>query len=195
MHRPKGSRSNPQKHSCVALLFQTPVTLKSPKRAEIPLKLIHIGNHIRLARYERRCTVEEAAGQIGTVSRNIILWELGGEPHIHSLPGVLRFLGYDPYPPPRTTLRERLYSTRRALGLDCKQMGRLYGVDPKTWWWWEMGKHSPLSSRVEGLEDFLEVSYAEAAKAWPGKPPENSRAVPATFRFKDGRPVAVKLTC
>jgi hypothetical protein len=138
--------------------------------------------------------MEEAAGQIGTLSRNIILWEQGGEPHIHSLPGVLRFLGYDPSPPPRTTFRERLFSTRRALGLDCKQMGRLYGVDHKTWWWWETGKHSPLSSRIGGLERFMEESYAEAVKGWPGSPPADSRAVPATFRLKDGKPVAVKAT-
>jgi hypothetical protein len=72
-------------------------------------------------------------------------------------------------------------------------MGRLYGVDPKTWWWWEMGKHSPLSGRIVDLERFLEESYAEAVKGWPGKPPEGSVDVPATFRFKHGRPVAVKL--
>jgi hypothetical protein len=34
------------------------------------------------------------------------------------------------------------------------------------------------------LERFLEVSYTEAMKIWPGNPPEDSRAVPATFRFK-----------
>lgn len=158
----------------------------------MPLKLVHIGNHIRLTRYWRRCTIGEAADQIGTLSRNIILWEQGGEPHIHSLPGVLRFLGYDPYPPPRTTLRERLYSTRRVLGLDCKQMGRFYGVDPKTWWWWETGKHSPLSGRIAGLERFLEKSYTEAVKSWPGNSPEDPRAVPATFRLENGKPVAVK---
>ena len=159
----------------------------------MPLRLIHIGNHIRLARYRRRLTIEEAAGQIGTVSRNIILWEQGGEPHVHALPGVLRFLGYDPYPPPRTTLRERLYSTRRVLGLDCKQMSRLYGVDQKTWWWWETGKHSPLPGRIRDLERFLQVSHANTVKAWPGIPPDASRAIPATFRLKEGRPEAVRL--
>lgn len=158
----------------------------------MPLKLVHIGNHIRLARYRRRLTIEEAAGQIGTVRRNVILWEQGGQPHIHALPGVLRFLGYDPYPPPRTTLRERFFSTRRALGLDCKQMGRLYGVDPKTWWWWETGKHAPLSIRIKSLERFLEASYDEAVKGWPGNPPEVLRTIPATFRFTNGKPVPVK---
>lgn len=73
-------------------------------------------------------------------------------------------------------------------------MGRLYGVDLKTWWWWEAGKHSPLSGRIAGLERFLEASYAEAVKAWPGDPPEDSRTVPATFRLKNGRPVTVKAT-
>jgi hypothetical protein len=59
----------------------------------MPLKLTHIGNHIRLARYRGRITIEDTAGQIGTVSRNIILWEQGGQPHIQALPGILRFLG------------------------------------------------------------------------------------------------------
>lgn len=95
------------------------------------------------------------------------------------------------YPLPRTTLRQRLYSIRRALGLDCKKMGRLYGMNQKTWWW-ETGKHSPLSTRIQHLKRFLEVSYTEAMKIWPGSPPEDSRAVPATFRFKQGKPVEVK---
>jgi len=69
-------------------------------------------------------------------------------------------------------------------------MGRLYGVDQMV----VAGdrKARPLSNRSKGLERFLEESYAEAVNGWPANPPENSKAVPATFRFKDRRPVAVK---
>jgi transcriptional regulator with XRE-family HTH domain len=193
VQRPSVSSNIPQKHLRVALLFQTPVTLKASKRAEVPLKLVHIGNHIRLARYIRRLTLDEAGKLIGTKSRNLLLWEQGStEPQIGAIPGILRFLGYDPFPPPRTTLRERLYSTRRVIGLDSKQIARLYGVDQKTWWWWETEKHSPLPSRVKDLERFLEFSYAEAMKDWPGKPPEGSRTCPTTYRLIDGKPVTVK---
>lgn len=69
-------------------------------------------------------------------------------------------------------------------------MGRLYGVDQMV----VAGdrKARPLSNRSKGLERFLEESYAEAVKGWPGNPPEDSKAVPATFRFKEGgKPVAV----
>lgn len=84
-------------HSRVALLFLTPVTLKAPKRAETPLKLAHIGDHIRLIRYHRRLTPVEAARQIGTNPRNLLPWERGfSNPQIDATPGVLRFLGYDP---------------------------------------------------------------------------------------------------
>lgn len=76
--------------------------------------------------------------------------------------------------------------------MDCKRVGRLYGVDQKTWWWWETGKHAPLASRIEPLERFLEASYVEAVQGWPGMPPKSSIAVPTIFRLKDGRPVPVK---
>src|SRR5690606_19202351 len=130
---PMGSRRKPQGHLRVALLFQTPVTLKASKRAEIPLKLVHLGDHIRLARYCRRLTPLEAARQIGTNPRNLLPWERGfSNPQIEATPGILKFLGYDPFPPPRTNLPERLFAFRRALGLDRRQAARLYGVGERT---------------------------------------------------------------
>src|SRR5690606_38527271 len=104
VHLPSVSSNIPQKHSCVALLFLTPVTLKASNRADRPLKLVHLGDHIRLARYLRRLTPVEAARQIGTNPRNLLPWERGSSnPQIDATPGVLRFLGYDPFPPPRRT--------------------------------------------------------------------------------------------
>jgi hypothetical protein len=97
-------------------LFLTPVTLKASKWAEMPLKLVHIGNHIRYAR-----------------------------PFVG---GPLRRQGSTP----------------------------------------------PCLTELKVWSDFLEASYPEAVKVWPGNPPEDSRANSATFRLKDGGPVVVKMT-
>ena len=152
----------------------------------------HIGDHIRLTRFLRKLTPEAAARQIGTIGRSVLAWELGArEPAISTIPGILRFLGYDPFPPPRTTLPERMFATRRSLGLDRLQAARLFGVGERTWGDWELGHHRPSPRQAGVLVRFLETSYAEAVKGWPGKPPEKSVAIPRSFKIQEGRPVRV----
>lgn len=154
----------------------------------MPLKLVHIGNHIRLARYRRRLTPGEAAEQIGTKSLNLILWEQGNtEPPVGSIPNILRFLGYDPLPPPRTNLPERLFAFRRVLGLDRKQAGHLYGVGERTWGDWELGHHAPFPGQAAHLENFLEAHHAKAAREWAGVRPFDASGIPACFRVIQGR--------
>lgn len=177
------------KHLRVALLFQTPTTLKASKRAEMPLKLVHIGNHIRYARYLRKLTPGEAGKQIGVGIRTLLDWEKGVRtPEGKSLPAVLGFLGYDPYPPPQTTLGERLFALRRAWGWSHEEAANAFGVAAKTWWTWEVGEHSPLPLHRKLLETFVESSYAEATKDWQGvTPPSGEIIAPACFKVVKGR--------
>ncbi len=175
-------------------MFQTPVTLKASKKTESPLKLVHIGNHIWLARYRRKFSPEAAARLIGTKERNLLLWELGvSEPRIGGIPGILRFLGYDPFPPSRTNLPERLFAFRRALGLDRKQAASLYGIGERTWGDWELGYHTPFRKEQERLEGFLAIRYEEAVRGWPGNPPEGSIVATACFKVVCGRVINLEL--
>ena len=177
------------KHLRVALLFQTPTTLKASKKQEKPLELLHIGNHVRYARYLRKLTPGEAGKQIGVGKSTLLDWELGvRKPEGRSLRAVLRFLGYDPYPPPQTTLGERLFALRRAMGWTHEEAGKAFGVSTKTWWTWEAGEHSPLPLHRKLLETFVESRFAGATKDWQGgTPPSGEISAPACFKVVRGR--------
>lgn len=47
------------------------------------------------------------------------------------MPGIIKFLGYDPFPEPQT-LGERLAAKRRMLGLSRKELAKRLGVDEET---------------------------------------------------------------
>ena len=78
------------------------------------------------------------------------------EPPIESVPAILRFLGYDPYPQPRT-LPERMLAKRRAMGWSSKEAARQLGVEEGTWGAWERGemilfrRHRLLIARFLGM--------------------------------------------
>jgi DNA-binding XRE family transcriptional regulator len=58
-------------------------------------------------------TQAQAAKTLGVKPWNILNWETGRyEPPIRSMPAILAFLGYDPFPPP-TTVGEQLLHVRR----------------------------------------------------------------------------------
>jgi len=57
-------------------------------------------------------------------------------PSIESVPAIVRFLGYDPFPEP-TTLAQLLLAKRREMGWSMKEAAEAVGVDPGTWGNWE----------------------------------------------------------
>jgi len=70
----------------------------------------------------------------------VLNWEKGHtEPPIKSMPAIFRFLGYDPFPEPKT-LPERLLAKRREMGWSIKEAAMELGVDEGTWGDWERGK-------------------------------------------------------
>ena len=74
------------------------------------------------------------------------------------MPAILQFLGYDPYPKPKT-LPERMLAKRRSMGWSIKEAARQFGVDEGTWRAWERGetilfrKHRVLIARLLGMAD------------------------------------------
>jgi DNA-binding XRE family transcriptional regulator len=55
---------------------------------------------------------------------------------MESIPAIIRFLGYDPFPE-AASLSDRLAVARRANGWTIKQAAEQLGVDEGTWGRWE----------------------------------------------------------
>ena len=79
------------------------------------------------------------AGLFGVNIWTYVLWEWDRTtPVVRYYPAILRFLGYDPFPAPQTW-GERVYATRRSLGLTIDDAAQRAGVDPTTFARWERG--------------------------------------------------------
>jgi DNA-binding XRE family transcriptional regulator len=72
-----------------------------------------------------------------------LLWEKGrSQPFVRYYPAIFRFLGYDPFPEPKT-LPERIVAQRRRLGWSIKKAAEMTGVDEGTFARWERAEWKP----------------------------------------------------
>ena len=113
-----------------------------------------MGEYIRKRRMDLGLTQLGAAQRVGALKDTLRYWEKGYEPSARYWPGILRFLGYDPYPAPRS-LGENLVAKRRQLGLSRKRMAARLGVDEGTMKRWERGMARPTGKRIETVNEFL----------------------------------------
>jgi DNA-binding XRE family transcriptional regulator len=99
-------------------------------------------------------TQDEVAARLGANTWTYLLWEKDEHiPAIRFYPAIFDFLGYDPFPAPKT-LGERILSRRRAWGLSQKKAAQQIGVDLATYLLLETGKFAGM--RYErGIADFL----------------------------------------
>jgi transcriptional regulator with XRE-family HTH domain len=141
----------------VALLQFVPITLKALKPKETDFEPQNLGEHIRKRRLELGLTQVKTAKTLEVAAQTLLHWEKGQtEPPIEAVSAILRFLGYDPFPEPRS-LPERLLAKRRVMGWSIKEAARQLGVDEGTWRDWERGetilyrKHRVLVARLVGL--------------------------------------------
>jgi transcriptional regulator with XRE-family HTH domain len=171
------SNSRPQKHGGVALLPCIPIRLFASKTRVSGFVPRHLGDHLKCRRLTLKLTQEAAARRMKVSLGSLSHWENGHEePLIETLPVVFLFLGYDPYPPPRTTLRERMYAKRRASGWSQKAAAREFGVNERTWRRWEEGiVLCPGLEYLDRLEAFLKDDAAATGSRSPGRPPVPSR--------------------
>ncbi|MHB8256941.1 MAG: helix-turn-helix domain-containing protein [Acidiferrobacterales bacterium] len=115
-----------------------------------------IGEHIRRCRLRRHLTLQEAAEQLGVDPATVHNWEKNKtSPAIELVPTAVRFLGYNPFPEPRS-LPERLLAKRRGMGWSIKEAARELGVDQATWAGWESGAIVPRGQYRELFERFLD---------------------------------------
>ncbi len=104
---------------------------------------------------------------MGSRSGGYLLWEQDRKiPKVSYYPRLFAFLGYDPFPPPRS-LGERLLAKRRELGLSIERAAGLLGVDEATFRKWERGTAKPLV-HGEKIGHFLARGAVAAARRLAG---------------------------
>ncbi len=89
--------------------------------------------------------------------KSLASWE-GDEwsPAITAYPALVRFLGYEPWPEPKS-LSEALLAERRRRGLVLKQAARQIGVDEGTLGRWERGEWKPTGLTAPAICAWLGV--------------------------------------
>ena len=137
--RPLRSPQWPQGHARVAFLPNVPVRLKCLRLKATRPEPRTIGERLKACRDERQLTQQRAAELLGVTSWTIFNWENGRtKPPVKAMPALIRFLGYEPFPPARS-LAERLLAKRRVMGWSISQAAGEIGVDSGTWRHWERG--------------------------------------------------------
>ena len=128
----------------------------SPARViRIPTQPQTIGDHIRRRRLVLKLTQKDVAEQLGVEKCSVFNWEANmSQPEIRYTPAIIRFLGYNPLPEPKS-LAERLIRQRTTMGLSQKEAARAIGVDQGTLARWERGEREPHAAHTEAVERFL----------------------------------------
>lgn len=137
-----------------------PVTLKALRKKEFDFDPQTLGEHIKKRRLELKLTQQEVARLLGVDLSTILNWEKGyTEPLVESMPTILRFLGYNPFPKPKK-LSECLSAKRKAMGWSIAEAARQFGIDEGTWASWEHNQTTPRGQRDTDLKHFLDLTGA-----------------------------------
>lgn len=119
-----------------------------------PAAISPISSLVRIRRSELGLSQEQAAKEIGVNTWTLLLWEQGRyAPTPRFYPGLIRFLGREPWPEPRT-MSERLRAERLRLGLTQRQLAPILTIDLGSISKWEDGHlpHQRLSTaKVEAF--------------------------------------------
>jgi len=100
---------------------------------------------------------KDVAARIGIDVASIRNWERNKtNPEVRFVPGIVRFLGYNPDTCP-TSLPEALRKARRAAGLSQEKLAELSGFDETTIAKWERGSNRPFPANVTRLRRCFEA--------------------------------------
>jgi DNA-binding transcriptional regulator YiaG len=116
-------------------------------RTRLPEKLETVGDHIRRRRLTLKLLQRQVAHQLGVNHATITNWETNGaQPGVKYMPAIIKFLGYNPLPPPPSGMGERLVRCRTLLGLSQKVFAGQLAVDQGTLAKWERGEREPAGA-------------------------------------------------
>jgi len=114
-----------------------------------------LGEHLKKRRIELGLFQKQAAELLGVSASTVLNWEKGKtEPPIESIPVILEFLCYDPFPKP-CTLSERMLSARRFHGWSIGRAAEQLGIDEGTWGQWERTSSIPWERYRTMMERLL----------------------------------------
>jgi transcriptional regulator with XRE-family HTH domain len=118
-------------------------------------QIFDLAGALRERRNELGLTQKEVATLIGANPWTIINWEANrSNPGDRFYPSLIRFLGREPWPEPRTTA-ERLRAERLRRGLTCKQAAAVLDVDESSISAWERGEGPHQEIGRAKVEAFL----------------------------------------
>lgn len=113
----------------------------------------------------------DAARLVGVDLKTWMWWERDErQPYVHQYPGLIRYLGYEPWPEP-ITVGEKLRAQRRRRGLSIKSAAAAVGVDEGTFGRWESGAWKPQPRSLPIIDRFL--------YGWRGLPSDEMPAIVA----------------
>ena len=131
---------------------KTELKVPRPPSSDYPTALNTLGDHIRKKRLDLGMLQKDVAKIIGTSTDTICYWENNrATPYISYIPNIIKFLGYVPFDTSCDTLREKIVTSRKLLGLSQRKYARLIGIDPSTLGKWEQGKSTPRPDKLEKL--------------------------------------------
>jgi transcriptional regulator with XRE-family HTH domain len=149
------------------------IRLVAPRPKPYPEHPQTLAEHIKRRRLELRLTRKHAAERLSVAPLSVSTWETGRrQPLIRSMPAILEFLGYVPFPE-STTLAAKLLKKRRQQGWSIREAALHLGVDPTTWRDWEAGelilfrKHRTKVAQLLGLDP--QQLADEMRVRWNGK--------------------------
>ncbi|MBS1504328.1 MAG: helix-turn-helix transcriptional regulator [Bacteroidetes bacterium] len=143
------------------------ITLHKPRNSNLPLKLQHVGDHIRKVRVERGLSQADVAREIGVIEQSITNWENNhGQPQIRYYPAIIGFLGYYPFDHNYNLTEGKIAILRHCLGVSYKGLGTILFVNGSTVRAWEQATHSSnrttalkIDSLISALPEFIKKQY------------------------------------
>jgi DNA-binding transcriptional regulator YiaG len=142
-----------------------PLSHHLTNRTRSPEKLETVGDHMRRRRLTLKLLQRQVAQQLGVNHATITNWEKNGaQPGVKYMPAIIKFLGYNPLPPPPNGIGERLVCCRILLGLSQKVFAGQLSVDQGTLAKWERGEREPAGAFKVRVTRFLRT----AEEAWAG---------------------------
>jgi transcriptional regulator with XRE-family HTH domain len=105
-----------------------------------------LGDHLLRRRLVLKLLQRQVAEQLCVDKASITNWEGNRtKPGVEYMPAIIRFLGYNPLPPP-DGWAERLVRCRTILGLTQNESASRIGVDQCTLARWERGEREPTGA-------------------------------------------------
>ena len=122
-----------------------------------------IGEHLLKKRLENGLFQRDVAERIRVAICTVAGWEQGmSTPEVRYFPAIFDFLGYDPFPEPKT-LGEKIVAWRRRNGITRKALAKQLGIDEAALEKREKDIASTTEQKAIQLTKSLEHKFGSAA--------------------------------